>query len=303
MGAIPSYGYRARPGCRALLCRKDHGRHPTPALAEPQGRRDRMRVYLPHMAEGGVSAGGVVKYGTEVVTDPGVQLLISRVVGAPIDEASGWLADEIRYHRFKRQLKVLEKAAERVRKAGLEPAMGDRINLGVIVPLLEAASLTGDPVTGGASHGDPDDAMAERWAALLARAVTDPDGVPPSYPDILRQLTPREAALLDGIYKAGVDEGAPLDTQDHLSVGTTWLNAYEPYVIAADLGWPEAAHWVERGGPNEVDAARLQLTVENLLRLRLIKEDYGLGNVAIRPRQKVGFTPLGYDFVKACRGL
>ena len=244
----------------------------------------------------------LVKYGTEVVTNPGVQLFIRRVFGSPIDEASSWLANEIRYRHYKRQLKILERAAECAREAGLEPVAPERINLGVVVPLLEAASLSGNPLTGEASHDDPGDAMAERWATLLARAVTDPDAVPPSYPDILRQLTPREAALLDGIYKAGLDEGAPLDTQDHLSVGTTWLNAYEPYVIAADLGWPEAAHWVGRGGPNEVEAARLQLTVENLLRLRLIREAPTWNSVAGK-ESKVGFTALGYDFVKACRGL
>jgi len=31
--------------------------------------------------------------------------------------------------------------------------------------------------------------VADRWAALLARAAVDPEGVPPSYPEILRELT------------------------------------------------------------------------------------------------------------------
>ena len=52
----------------------------------------------------------VVKYGSEVLQDPAVQKFVGTVVGAPAGEASAWLADSIRYKRWKGQLKILGKA-------------------------------------------------------------------------------------------------------------------------------------------------------------------------------------------------
>jgi hypothetical protein len=60
----------------------------------------------------------------------------------------------------------------------------------VLLPLVQAASLESDPV------------LAEKWAALLANAA-DPAkriAMHPSYADVLRQLSPLDAQVLQFIY-------------------------------------------------------------------------------------------------------
>src|SRR5262249_41246561 len=153
---------------------------------------------------------------------------LSTMVGAPAREAGAWLADQIRYRRFRTQVKILTRATEQLREAGLDPKA---VDLSVLVPLLEDGSLLQE-----------DDPMVDRWASLLAAAAADPDDVPPSYPDILRQLTPHEAALLDGIYETS---------------GRFWPEAsYELTLIADRFGVP---------------GDRVGLAQENLLRLRLLR--------------------------------
>ena len=51
----------------------------------------------------------------------------------------------------------------------------------------------------GASIQDDED-LHSRWAALLANAALSPTLVHPSYIEILKQLTPEDAQLLDRLY-------------------------------------------------------------------------------------------------------
>ena len=59
----------------------------------------------------------------------------------------------------------------------------------LFLPMLEAASIEGD------------EDLHTRWAALLANAAASPESVHPSYIEVLKQLTPVEARLLDALYK------------------------------------------------------------------------------------------------------
>jgi hypothetical protein len=73
-----------------------------------------------------------------------------------------------------------------LKEAGISPqAVPPRLFL----PILEAASI------------EDDEDLHTRWAALLANAATSPDLVHPSYIEVLKQLTPVEARLLDALYK------------------------------------------------------------------------------------------------------
>jgi hypothetical protein len=92
------------------------------------------------------------------------------------------LADHVRYLRFRRSLKLMDRARAVLEARGVEP---NAVPHRVLVPLLEAGSL----------EDDPD--MSERWAQLLASAAEDPNVVAPSFPEVLRQLEPVEARLLD----------------------------------------------------------------------------------------------------------
>jgi hypothetical protein len=128
----------------------------------------------------------VIRYGSEMVDDPGVQEFVGAVVGSPAVEAGAWLADSIRYKRWKSQLKILTKAQRDLANAGIDP---QTVDLSVLVPLLELGSLT------------EDEDLQNRWAALLANAAEGNGTVPPAYPSILSQLAPRDARVLDAIYE------------------------------------------------------------------------------------------------------
>jgi hypothetical protein len=73
-------------------------------------------------------------------------------------------------------------------QAGIEPKS---VPLRVLVPLLEGASL------------EDDDDLSTKWAALLANAATPEYNVNliPSFSNILSQLSPRDAKVLDLLSK------------------------------------------------------------------------------------------------------
>jgi hypothetical protein len=107
---------------------------------------------------------------------------------APLQELTGWLADLIRYRRAPHQAVLLQRAADKIRASGLPAhAVQDRLLRNV----LEEGSF------------EEDDAMVDRWANLLANAATSEQTIPIAFPDVLRQLEPIEALVLDRLVEAG----------------------------------------------------------------------------------------------------
>jgi hypothetical protein len=82
------------------------------------------------------------------------------------------------------------------------------ISTRVLVPLLEHASI------------EEDEDLRERWAALLAHAAvaTDAEAVPPVFAEILSQLTPRAAAVLEVI-----NDTIPLSEEKSYGGAVTWV--------------------------------------------------------------------------------
>jgi hypothetical protein len=100
-------------------------------------------------------------------------------------EIGQWLADVVRYRRASHQARLLMRAAEKIRASGLPAsAVEDRL----LRAVLEEGAF------------EDDERMQERWARLLASAATGVT-VPPAFPEILRQLEPIEARLLDELVR------------------------------------------------------------------------------------------------------
>lgn len=191
---------------------------------------------------------------------------LSRVSGGPLHEIGAWLGDHVRVWRVQRQIGILERAQQDLRVAGRNPR---QVKWNVLFPLLEAGSLEDDPE------------MAERWAALLANAA-DPEvtEVPPSFPDILKQLSPVEARILDGVFGALVEGG-----EDAILHGAR---------VRLALG---------------IDEETYTVAVENLYRERLLKPvsvklefvEPADTRYATDTLETVMLTALGQTFVHACR--
>jgi Abortive infection alpha len=106
------------------------------------------------------------------------------LVGPLTAEIGHYFADQFRIFRFRSAVRAVGKAKDMVAAAGLSI---HPIDLRRLVPLLEGASL------------EEDDDLVSKWAGLIATAAVSTDTLP-AFADILRQLTPEEARMLDFIF-------------------------------------------------------------------------------------------------------
>jgi len=141
----------------------------------------------------------------------GFRALVQQFLGPLATEVGTGLGYVGTVLRMKLGLSMMQKASKMLSEAGIDPKP---VAPKLFLPILEHASL------------EDDDYLQERWAALLANGVSPEDCVvSPSFPDILNQMSPREARLLDAIVDyvlaqsaaAGNIAGKPLATEIDLA--------------------------------------------------------------------------------------
>jgi hypothetical protein len=199
-----------------------------------------------------------------------IRQFIGKVAGSPASELGEYVADHIRLRRFKSNIRIMEAAERYVAEAGLEPSV---IPYKTLVPLLERGSL------------EDDESMIEKWAALLANAAADPAAVLPSYAEILGQLSPVEARIVNELFR--LVERVPIPRDE----------------------------WAQRGAVTDqlrvavgLDEPTFLLYLDNLRRLRLCTPPaVGLDFVSGDDRYQlfdwrlVCITDLGHAFARACQ--
>jgi len=126
-----------------------------------------------------VSPGEIVKAGFDAALKPFTDLIM-KIAGPAADEIGLTLQDQVKVFRLKRQLRLLERVKEML--GDREP---QRVPLKLFQEVVENASV------------EESDDLQDRWAALLANAALDADSVHPAFIEVLKQLTPQEARLLD----------------------------------------------------------------------------------------------------------
>ena len=192
----------------------------------------------------------------------------SRATGlaGPVRELATWATDLIRYRRAPYQARLLLRAAEKIKASGLpSSAVEDK---------LLRAVLEDGPM-------EDDISMQERWANLLANASVRTAEIRISFPRILSELGPSEAAVLD--YLASLTFGdADWDLND--AVHELRLNEGVPHVALSAPG-----------------AESTELTLDNLDRLGLVRLDLPLYPAGRDEAAKVFLTYLGWRFVRACQ--
>lgn len=122
-------------------------------------------------------------FGEKVAAQAAIEIV--KVLGRA---AKGWWDD----HQERR----------RERLDNLGRRVGNILNIGAVTPETVADKLA-VPILQAASLED-DETLQEKWAGLLASAA-DPasrDNVHPSFPELLRGLSPQEAKFLDGCLEA-----------------------------------------------------------------------------------------------------
>jgi hypothetical protein len=161
--------------------------------------------------------------------------------------------------------------------------------------MLKAAGQTPIPVPGrilfrALEHAsfEDDDTLQAKWAALLANAATGPHSrVLPAYVDILRQLMPIQAQIVDWMYDAlQVKPRVPDWTDVH-------REELQPHFGLSDGDY---ALFMS-------DLHRLQL-IDGRRRVMTLGEEKAGPRVLQTTESQyhtIALTPLGINFVQACR--
>ena len=113
---------------------------------------------------------------------------------SPLHEVGNYIADKVRYLRYKSLLKIINKANKEAKLQGLSLQMPP---LKFFVPFCEAASLE--------DEGDDDDSLTDlqsMWKKLLLDAVTNFDSRHQVFTRIIREITRNEVDFLRRMIEA-----------------------------------------------------------------------------------------------------
>lgn len=212
--------------------------------------------------------------------------IISKIAGPAAAELGLAWQDSVKVYRFKRRLRLLQKIKEVCEEAGIDP---QPVSLKLLLPAVEYASI------------EEDDSLQDKWAALLANAANPSSdiGLSPAFVDVLRQLTPHEAAFLDLL--------SPNPTEKEKEILRDPGGAFY-----SDL----KKEWQEASGGGNPD--RIPFTFDNFVRLGLFRtitrpSSVQPGEIFISdlPQQldiqtviwedQYAFTDFGRKFLIACR--
>jgi Abortive infection alpha len=175
----------------------------------------------------------------------------------PVVREKGLLqATRVQRERMAATIEVCQEALCRLESAGISERI---VRLKLVLPILEQASL------------EDDAALKSCWAGLLASSVTK-ESIHPSFPNLLAQLTPAEARILDYLY------GMMAQIQNDQ--------------LREKLG---------------IQGDEFSIACENLFRLSLVKSSAAqlFWNKSIDPASDMmtpSLTSFGSQFVTACRG-
>lgn len=196
---------------------------------------------------------------------------IAKYISGPLEQAMGIVEDRLKYVRWERQQRFMQRSQEFLRLSGLS-APTRPVPLKLAIPLMLGATM------------EDDDDLQDRWAALLVNAANADfkDEVRRSYAVILEQLTPLDARILDVLY------ALPFELSQHDGIVTAHLPVH-----ARITGEKEQ----ELSKPPE----EIILSLSNLARLGCVRPTmtYGGGE----SYERVNPTIAGKAFVKACSVL
>jgi hypothetical protein len=208
---------------------------------------------------------------TRQAIDAGQQFggFISRFISGPLEQGMGIFEDKLKYMRWERQMRLMERANEYIQSLGIE-APTNPIPLKLAVPLFQAASL------------EDDNYLQDMWARLLVNSSFTGSNVDlkRSYIDILERLSNIEAKILETIYSL------PKEAMAHKGILTA--------------GLPDSVEIEEENNKNEPVAVsdEVTLALANLSRLGCITlpTTWGGGEIFT----SVFPTLMGRTFFEAC---
>lgn len=130
--------------------------------------------------------GSLTKQEAEVkVSKDEINAFFNGIVPQFVKEGGGIISDTVRFWRWKNQVRLIKKAEKILEENNLPK---QQVPLKVLAPLIESSSY------------EEDESMQNRWVNLLANAVSGQVNVTPNFVEILKELSPLEAFVLDKVY-------------------------------------------------------------------------------------------------------
>lgn len=210
-----------------------------------------------------------------------IEEIVKTLAGPAAEEIGLSFKDSVQTWRLKRQIRLFTEVKKRCDAAGINP---QSVKLSFLFDVVDRATL------------EEDDTLQDRWANLVANAA-DPgyEGlISCAFPDILRQLSKEEAVFLEFVYGDPQWRGQKVDGND------MFPPLRQTAVYGVGSGKTLAA--VRASFQTDIDEVRRH----NLKRLGLIELNdvpvvaYSDGDM-LKPEKKWILTPLGIEFIKACR--
>lgn len=233
---------------------------------------------------------------------------LQKLIGPTVEEFGLLMSDNVKFLRFKNQIKILNRAQKYVEQKNLETKI---LPLKVLVPLLENASL------------EEDEILQDKWAHLLASLSTTPEeGLEARLVKTLANLSAQEVKMLDFIYSAFILRRRLIfDKQLSLS----WTNIKSETQISNDS---VVISFVEIKEKFKLSADFIEIHLDNLEALGLLKYenpeieiddnstqpefnknekgeqyiDFDLDvSASLNKSNDVYLTPYGLYFIKRCK--
>lgn len=193
---------------------------------------------------------------------------LSRIIGEPLEQIAGILTDKLKYVRWERSVRLVDRANKFLTERGSQSKLGS-VPLNIAIPILEAATL------------EEDDDLQDNWARLLINAADANSGiqVKRGLVSILQDFGTMEARLLQAIYSAPPMKG-----------GVPTKGLPDKYIQPGNVD-------EDSGLPPEL----VQIGLWQLMRLGCICESGTWDSISgIR---RVQITALGKALVEACLAL
>jgi len=194
---------------------------------------------------------------------------IARYIGGPLEQGLGIFEDKLKYMRWERLQRLIERSEKYLRERGLtEPTRP--VPLKVAIPLFQAASL------------EDDDELQDIYARLLANAADAKSGVDVrrTYISILEDFGPMEARVLRVIYDA---------PDSALGLEGVWTKELPERALSLMPDDPD--------GEGRLPDKETQFVLMNLARLGCLETGTLMGG---NPLTLVFITPLGEGLIEAC---
>lgn len=196
---------------------------------------------------------------------------ISQYVEGSIEQGMGIFEDKLKYMRWERQVRLMQRAEQLSKEIGLtQPTRS--IPLKLAIPLLEAASL------------EDDDSLQDLWTHLLVNAANAESHInlQRAYIEILKQITSLEALVLQKIYSLPYEDirhgGVELEKLPHEATAGNFDSKRNQALLEP---------------PEEV-----KLALSNLERLGCLFIERSMAGGELY--KKIHPTLLGKSFVEAC---